>query len=116
MVVLNSGLNRIRDLVDTDIDSAVAGTGTTAINFGDTSLVSEVAGATDSSPVVAKSDRTLQVTHYIPTTSANGSLLTEWGLELNSGSTLMSRTLTAPVTKTVAVEVTRIVLVYFDRE
>ena len=116
MALLDGGLNRVRDLFHDDIYSGTAGTGTTAVSFTDTSLVTEVATAEDLSPTLAKSTRTITMTHFIPTTSANGSALTEWGIEVNGGSTLAVRSLTAPVSKTSAIEVNRITLIYFDRK
>ena len=116
MTLLDEGLNRIRDLVSADLYAGVAGTGTTAISFTETELVTPIASAEDTSLIISPSTRTLTITHYIPTTSANGNELTEWGIESNSGNTLISRSLTAPVSKTASIEINRVTLIYFDRK
>ena len=116
MTLLDLGLNRSRDLVAADLYSGVAGTGTTNITFADTSLANEDASVTDSSPSISTSNKTITMNTQIGASSGNGNTYTEWGVEGNSGSTLYTRTLSAPISKVNTIEINRIVTFYFDRE
>ena len=116
MAILNTGLARERDLISADISSGVAGTGTTAIAFTQTSLVSEDSSVTDSTPTNELSEQTIVINTSISPAAGNGNTYTEWGIKGNSDSTLYTRTLSAGVIKNSSIEVNRVDTWYFDRE
>lgn len=115
MVVHDSGLNAVRDLIADDIYSAVFGTDSSAIVVTDTDLGGEVAGTEDASPLIETSDKKITVTANMNSTTGNGNTFYEWGLTLNSGATLFSRAVGAGVTKNSSIEIVRITEISIDR-
>lgn len=111
MVIIQNGLNRVRDLLDTDLIDARAGTDTTLPTEADTGLVTPVA-ATEFDVTTTKADKAINVSHVIPSTSANGNDLTEWEIRMNSEATSFNRTVTAVVSKNSSIEVHRLVTVF----
>ena len=109
-------LNRIRDLISDDIYSAVYGTSQQIVSITDTDLIAELAGTEDTSPVKNDTFKTTTVTSQLLSTDGNGYTFYEWGLKMNSGSTLLTRQITAGVPKTSNVEINRITTIYYDRE
>lgn len=107
MTVLNTGLNRIRDLIDGDINDGRAGTDTTLPDPTQTTLISPVA-TTALSVTTVTTDKTITISHTIPSGTANGNTLTEWETRLNSGNISLHRSTTAGVSKVAGIEVTRI--------
>jgi len=114
MAVLDVGLNRMRDLLAADIDEGVAGTSADAIDVTDTDLIAPVA-ATESTPTVTKSDKTITVSYTMDSLTGNGNTFYEWGTRMNSGAITFNRALTAGLAKTSAVEVNTVTLIYLDR-
>jgi len=81
VTLLNSGLNKIRDLINADIDKGQLGTGTTGSSADDTGL--ETADATtllalDSQTV---SDKMIKFTYILPNTGGSTTTYTEFELQ-----------------------------------
>ena len=112
MVLLQEFLNRCRDLVDADVFKCQAGTSTTTPSESDTGLNSAVV-ATLLTPTTIVADKTLQVTHVIPSTVATGSTFAEWETQVNSGSTSMNRSVTAGLAHTSSDDITMITTFFF---
>lgn len=87
-LVVNNGLNLIRDLLDGDAVAGLThfavGTGTTAVSATQTALVTEVFRAAVTSRT--SNAQQLVVTYYLASGSANGNTLAEAGL-FNAAST-----------------------------
>lgn len=109
MVISNGGITRIVSLITTDINDGRAGTGTTLPSATDTDLETPVA-ATEADVDIVTVNSGFSVTHVIASTSANGNDLTEWQLRMNSEATQLHRVVTAAVSKTATIEVTKITL------
>lgn len=109
MVLSDAGLNRITALTVADIDDGRAGTGTTLPTASDTNLETPVV-ATEADVDVTQSGSTFAVTHIVVSTAANGSDLTEWQIRMNAEATQLNRVVTAAVSKTAELEVTKITL------
>lgn len=90
MVVSDTGKNRIRDLVEADISEVKLGTGTTAATAGDTDLETEVA-VSAATPTKTKGNKLINVQHILLSTVGTGTNYTEIGVYMNSGATLLSR-------------------------
>lgn len=108
-LVVDSGLNLIRDLLDGDavagLTHMAVGTGTAAAAAGDTALGTEVhRGAVTQRVSAAKQ---LVVKWFVNSTSANGSTLAEVGLfNAASGGTMFARAkLATAITKSSAITV-----------
>lgn len=114
-MIPDAGLNRIRDVISADLYSAKAGTGTNLPAASDTNLQFGVTASLTTSISTTASDKTLSVTYIVTPAVANGSDLAEWALFGNSGNTLVSRSLTAPITKDSATQVTKVTTLYIDR-
>lgn len=97
MRVVDSGINKIRDLAGDDIDTADWGTSTTTPAASDTSLETEVAGI-DQDVTVGKANKTLQLTAVLPSTAGNGNTLSEAGYFFTDG-TMFGRVVFVPVAK-----------------
>jgi len=112
MVTTTACINRQRDLFDTDIFKAQAGTGTTAPTSEDTSLETEDSN-TLLTVTTSKTDKSVQVTHTIATTIGDGNAYSEQEIQLNSGSTMANRIVHEPLTKGANDEFTYITNFYF---
>lgn len=84
MVLLNDGKNRIRDLINADLNNGQWGTGTTAATPDDTALETPVA-ATAIAVTTALTDKQITIDYNLPSTLGNGSTLSEFMIDLNSG-------------------------------
>lgn len=113
MVFLDAGVNRVRDLFNTDIFKSQAGTGTNAPLASDTGLQTAVA-ATLLTPTTVTADKAVQSTHTIPTTAGNGNTLSEQETQLNSGSTSANRVVHTGLAKTNADEFIYITTFFFE--
>jgi len=103
-MILNEGLNRIRDLINTDLDKGQSGTGTTLPTAGDAGLETAVAATLLDLTGTVKTDRVITTTHSVDSTLANGSNLTEHEVRLSSGDSV-NRVVHASISKTVAIEI-----------
>jgi hypothetical protein len=90
MVLLTDGLNRIRDLINTDIYKCEAGTGVSSPTEDDTALETPVV-ATLGTPTKTTADKSIQLTHIIAAGIATGSILSEQEVQLNSGTDHFNR-------------------------
>lgn len=98
IVLLTEGLNRIKDLLNTDIFKCQAGTGTTAPTEADTGL--ETADSnTLLAPTKTTASSSIQVTHVISSTIGSGNAYSEQETQLNSGSTSLNRLVHTALTK-----------------
>ena len=113
MVVLNQGINRIRDLLASDIGSGQAGTDSTTPTVIDTALVVAIGSKTDAT--VETSDKLITVTHTILSTQNNGSTHREHGTYVNSDATLWERIVHADIAKTSNEEITYIKTFFIDQ-
>ena len=109
-LVVNDGLNLIRDLLDGDAVAGIThfavGTGTAAATAGDTALGTEVFRAAVTGRT--SNSQQLVVSYYLPSGSANGNTLTEAGL-FNAASvgTMFARVkLASSIVKTASIAVT----------
>ena len=89
-MILREGKNRVRDLLEADIENGEYGTGTTAPTAGDTDTGTQVAD-TEVETTNTKSDKLIQIVHENNHAMGNGSSLTEFTTWCNSGSTLLTR-------------------------
>lgn len=96
MVILNQGLNRIRDLTYDDLDNGQAGTDSTPAQDDQTALGSAIAD-TDNALTLVKSDKIIKATHRINATQAVGENITEWVIKMNSSAA--TRAVTNTITK-----------------
>lgn len=97
MVVTNGGLQKIRDLLNTNLTLGQNGTGTTTTTENDTGLDVAV-GATLKSLVKNVSGNLLTATYTLTTVDANGLALTEFENQFSSGESLI-RIRHTPITK-----------------
>ena len=103
MVVLDEGLNKIRDLLNTNITQGDWGTGTATELPTDTGLRTEVVGI-EQSTTNAVTDKTLQVTAVLPSTAGTGNVIAEHVVRFSSGNEL-SRTTFSGITHTASNEI-----------
>jgi hypothetical protein len=92
----NTGKNRIRDLVNTDLNHGQLGTSVTGAQATDTSLVS---GATDTSLSLSTqtADKQIVADYSLPATAAQGSTFGEFGV-FNSNNVMFARFVFATLT------------------
>lgn len=114
MVVLNSGLTRYAQLVNEDITDGLAGTSGTSIATTVTEARSPVV-STETDLIKSQSERTINTSFSLDSSTANGETLREWAVRMNSDATTLSLTLTAGVTKSSNNEVTRRTTLGFSR-
>jgi len=97
MVFPTAAKNRLRDLMASDVNLGMCGTGASAEDASDVTLAT---AATASSEIVttATSDRQLVVDYSLPATEINGSTITEFGI-FGSDGTLYSRQIFSSFTK-----------------
>ena len=89
-MMLREGQNRVRDLLDTNIDRAQFGTGTTAELVTDTALQTPVA-ATLVTPTSSTVSQYFEETGAVNSVLGNGSTYSEFALRRDSGSRTLSR-------------------------
>jgi len=97
MVVTNEGLQKIRDLLNTNLINGQCGTGTTTATENDIGLDVAV-GATLKSLTKNTSGNLITATFTLLTTDANGISLTEFDNQFSSGESLI-RIRHTPITK-----------------
>lgn len=107
MGLTNAGLNRIRDVVNTDLTDGIAGTATTLFVNTQTALVNPVAD-TEVNVTTQVSNFSIQVTHLISSAKGNSSTLTEYANRMNSDTTMLSRVVLSGIAKTSDKELTKI--------
>lgn len=88
MVVLDEGLNKIRDLLSTNLTKGQNGTGTGTADNEDTGLETEV-GETFLTLTKSKSDKIVTTTHSLSTAVGNGNNFTEFENQFSSGESLI---------------------------
>lgn len=109
-LVVNAGLNLIRDLLDGDAVAGIThfavGTGTTAVSATQTALVTQV--LRDAVTSRTSNAQQLVVGYYLASGSANGNTLWEAGLfNAASGGTMFARVkLASSIVKTASIAVT----------
>lgn len=96
MMILNQGLNRMRDLMSADMDYGQAGTDSTLPIESQTTLQAAVA-ATKLALTVETSDKVIKTTHVIPSTVGNSNTYVEWEVRMND--TSATRTVTQGLEK-----------------
>jgi len=113
MVTLKEGINKIRDLANSNINEVDWGTGTTAEAVNDTGLETEISSIEVSSTNTV-ADATLQIVGVLPSTSGNGSTITENVVRFSDGTDFTRRVFTG-VTKTAGKELHTIQTTTFTR-
>lgn len=91
------GLNKVRDLLNTNLSKGQNGTGTSTVGEGDTGLDVAV-GSTLKTLTNNVGDRVLTTTHQLLTTEANDLSLTEFENQFSTGESLI-RIRHTPITK-----------------
>lgn len=106
MVIPIVGLNVFRDAMTDEVDTGIAGTGTTTPADGDTALATPVT-ASETTASTTSTTAAFQTSHTIDSTTATGNTFTEWGV-LDASNVLLQRAVTAGVSHTSNDEVTKI--------
>ena len=96
-MILNEGLNKIKELINTNLTKGQNGTGTSTVSEGDTGLDVAV-GSTLKTLTTNLGDRVLTTTHILNTTEGNGLSLTEFENQFDTGESLI-RIRHTPITK-----------------
>ena len=97
-LILDDGINRIRDLVESDIGNCQSGTGTTAPTASDTGLETPDSNTLDT-PTNTKTDKSIQVNFQIPSTTGATNAYSENEIQLNSGTDHLNRIVHTAITK-----------------
>jgi len=84
MVILQEGLNRVRDLISSDIDKGQLGTGNTAATESDTSLETPQATTLLTLTDKTTSDKTIKIDYTLPSTSGTSVTFTEFEIQKSS--------------------------------
>ena len=92
MVLVDAGVNRVRDLVYDDITIGMLGTGSTAVALSDTALATSVAATSLALNSKTKSDKMNVYKYVLQSTTGTGNTYKEFGL-FNASGTMFSRTL-----------------------
>lgn len=111
-MIPDDGANRIRDLVDSDLNEGQVGTGDTAPLLTDTALENATSG-TNKSLTTTKTDRQISVSYTLPSTDGNGNTFSEYGIDFNSGNTLLNRVIYNSISKTANESLTHITRFFF---
>ena len=90
MTILNEALNRVRDLVNTDLTYGQLGTATTGSNATDTGLINP-----DSTTLLALGtttvvDKGLKLTYTLPSTGGGTATYTEFELDRTTGTSILT--------------------------
>lgn len=109
MTISNEAITRAITLITNDLDDGLAGTGVTLPLATDTDLETVVAD-TEADVTITAGASSFSVSHLVDSTSGNSSDLTEWQIRMNSEATQLNRVVTAAITKTNIIEVTKITL------
>ena len=113
MVMLKGGINRTRTLFKEDMYKCQAGTGISTAKESDTGLETEDSD-TLITPTIVLTDKSIQVTHTIPSTTGSGNAYSEQETQLDSGNTSANRIVHSPQTKGANDEFIYITNFYFD--
>jgi len=81
MTILNTGLNRIRDLISSDIDKGQLGTGTTESLATDTSLETPDSTTLLSLDTVSTADKLIKFSYTLPSTGGTSTTYSEFELQ-----------------------------------
>lgn len=87
IVILDEGLNKVRDLINTNLTLGQCGTGISTATPEDTGL-DEAVGATSTTLTNNVSDKLLTASFTLPTTNGNGLSFTEFENQFLTGETL----------------------------
>lgn len=99
MTLIISGLNRVRDLLDTEIDTGEVGTGTTIETRDDTDLVTPVA-STEQTLTSSTASKQLSKIYLLKSNLGNSSTITEFSVKNSANDITHSRVTYAGITKT----------------
>ena len=88
MVILDEGLNKMRDLLNTNLTKGQNGTGTGTADEEDTGLETAI-GETFLTLTKSKSDKILTTTHSLSTTVGNGNNFTEFENQFSTGESMI---------------------------
>lgn len=114
MVILDEGLNKFRDLVNTNLTKGQAGTGTSTATPEDTGL-DEAIGATLKTLSNNVSNKLLTTSFSISTTEANGLALTEFENQFSTGESII-RIRHTPINKDNVTELSYVITFEFEGE
>ena len=107
MPILNEGLNKIRDLLQTNLTKGQNGTGTSTTNENDTGL--EVSAASTLKTLTTNiSNKIISTTHQLTSAEANGLALTEFENQFSTGESLI-RIRHTPISKDNTKELTFVI-------
>lgn len=113
-MILNEGLNAVRDLVDAGIEKGQAGTGTTAATPTDTGLETAVVATLLDVTSTTKTDKMITVNYDIDANTGNSSNLSEMEIRFTSGDSF-NRVVHTPISKDDTIEVSYITSFLFQR-
>ena|SRR3990167_11431553 len=114
MVLLSSGMNKVRDLINTNLTKGQCGTGTSTATEEDSGLEQEV-GATLKTLINNVADRLLTTSFTLSTTDGNGLSFTEFENQFSTGESLL-RIRHTPISKDNTKELTYIVTYSLEGE
>jgi hypothetical protein len=110
MAITDSGKNRIRDLIVVDISSVELGSDGTSVSVTDTDLGTSIP-ATSATPVITSGNKTMNISHTVLSTVANGETLREVGVFMNGDAVMLDRVVFPDLVKVNSIELTTIDLV-----
>jgi len=113
-MILEEGLNKLRDLMNSNINEVDWGTGTTAANENDVGLEAEISSVEQSSTNIVKS-KTLSVTGVLPSTDASGNTVSEAVVRFSDG-TDWNRNVFTGISKTNSKEIHNISTFVFTQK
>jgi len=96
-MIIKEGINKIRDLLNTNLTKGQNGTGTTTVSEEDSGLDVAI-GSTLKTLTTNLGDKVITTTHQLTTTDANDLSLTEFENQFSTGETLI-RIRHTPITK-----------------
>jgi len=113
-MILNEGLNQVKDLVNADLSKGQAGTGTTLPTPADTAL--ETADTDTLATLTSTTVNDLQITtqYDIDSLTGNGNTLTEQEIQFTDGESF-TRNVHAGISKSNSIEVQYLNTIYFER-
>jgi len=113
-MILDEGLNQVKDLVNADLSKGQSGTGTTLPTAADTGLEVADTDTLLTLTSVTVNDKQLTTQHDINSIVANGVTLTEHEIQFVSGESF-NRNVHAAISKTSAIEIQYLDTFYFER-
>lgn len=103
MGILNEGVNKLRDLANSNINEADWGTGTTESVASDTGLETEISSI-EAATTNTTANKTLQVNGVLVSTSGNSNSVSEVVIRFSDGTDWM-RDVFTPISKTADKEI-----------